>query len=77
MRDDFPGSAGFEALHVPAQVGRSGDEMQVIFQYDVAVELEAGFQLLDSPAIQHDMHRFRAGDPRGQWLIVAVRKWGD
>jgi hypothetical protein len=64
VRDDLPGRVGLEALHIPAQIGRSGDEMQVVFQYDVAVELEAGFQLQEPPAIQHDIHRFRAGERR-------------
>lgn len=36
---------GFEALHVAAQIGRGGDGMEMVFENDIAEELEAGFSL--------------------------------
>jgi hypothetical protein len=57
--------------------------MQVVFQYDVAVALEAGFQIQEPSAIQQDVHRFRAGEQRqsaasGQglsWVVYLGGEW--
>ncbi|MGH8489256.1 MAG: hypothetical protein ACREXS_10455 [Gammaproteobacteria bacterium] len=38
LRNDFPGRKRLETLHIPAQVLRRGDKMQVVFEDDVTVE---------------------------------------
>ena len=64
MVDYSSGCVRFESLDLLAQVICRRDEVQVVFQDDIAKQSQAPFILQETPRIKNDLNRFRTCEHR-------------
>ncbi len=62
--DDTSGRVGLEVADLLCKVSRTGDEVDVVLQDDIAVEHNSVLVLEEFPGIEQDLNRLRLSEDR-------------